>query len=68
MTTNINSRLKWYVNLCFNPKYISNILSLKHLKKKYQVTYESAPEKYVVTHQPVKSYMMFAMHINVTDQ
>ena len=62
ITTNTKARVKGYGNVWFNPKYITNVMALKNIKKKYRVTYDSQHGDAFIVHHPDKPNMKFIMH------
>ena len=54
ITTNKIGYLKHYGEVWFDERAITNILCLKNVKHKYQVTYDSSPDGVFTVHKPVQ--------------
>ena len=59
----MKTRVNWYGNILFNPKYIIDIILLKNVKNKYQGTYGSTHENDFFNHWLDKPDMRFVMNI-----
>ncbi len=62
LTTNKTGTLKNYGEVWFHKDAITNILSLKNVRSKFQLTYPSHPESIFTVHKPDGSTNQFKMH------
>ena len=62
LTTNKKAHLKNYGDVWFDERAIMNILSLKNVKKKYRITYDSEGEGAFLVHKPDGQILHFPMH------
>jgi hypothetical protein len=64
LTTNMKAHIKNYGDIWFHSDAITNILSLKNVKSKFQVTYDSEGEGAFIVHKPDGVNMHFVAHTN----
>ena len=62
ITTNFKAFVKNYGEVWFDTRAITNILSLKNVKHKYRVTYDSKTEDVFTVHMNKGRKMQFKMH------
>jgi len=62
LTTNKKGTLQRYGEVWFHEDAITNILSLKNVRSKFQLTYESHPESIFTVHKHDGSTNQFKMH------
>ena len=63
LTTNLKAHVTNYGDVWFHPKAITNILSLKNVREKFRVTYESpGGESDFIVHKPNGIDIHFVMH------
>jgi hypothetical protein len=64
LTTNTKAHIKNYGDVWFHSDAITNILSLKNVKSKFQVTYDSEGEGTFIVHKPDGVNVHFIAHAN----
>ena len=64
LTTNKKAHIKNYGDVWFHSDAITNILSLKNVKSKFQVTYDSEGEGTFIVHKPDGVNVHFIAHAN----
>jgi len=64
LITNQQAHIKNYGDVWFDPRAITNILSLKNVKEKYRVTFDSNGNNAFHVHRPGKPDLRFDMHTN----
>ena len=64
LMANQKAHIKNYGEVWYDARAITNILSLKNVKEKYQVTFDSEDGNAFIIHRPGKSNMTFLMHAN----
>ena len=62
LTTNKMAFLKNYGMVWFHPDAITNILSLKNVREKFQVTFDSDTSNAFIVHKPNGAQLRFNMH------
>jgi hypothetical protein len=62
LTTNKKAHIKNYGDVWFHPDAITNILSLKNVKSKFQVTYDSEGDGAFIVHKPDGVDVHFVAH------
>ena len=62
LTTNMKTHIKNYGDVWFHPDAITNILSLKNVKSKFPVTYDSEGEGTFIVHKPDGVNVHFIAH------
>ena len=62
LTTNMKAHIKNYGDVWFHSDAITNILSLKNVKSKFQVTYDSEGEGAFIVHKPDGVNVHFIAH------
>ena len=62
LTTNQKAFLRNYGEVWFHPKAITNILSLKNVRKIFQVTFDSDTDNAFIVHKPDGKELRFYMH------
>ena len=62
ITTNMKANVRGYGDVWYDPKAITNIMSLKNVKDKYHVTYDSQDDGDFIVTKPNGSSIRFVMH------
>jgi hypothetical protein len=62
LTTNKKAHITNYGDVWFHPDAITNILSLKNVKAKFQVTYDSEGASVFIVHKPDGADVHFVAH------
>ena len=62
LSTNTKAYLKNYGNVWFDKRAITNILSLKNVREKFRVTYDSDGTNAFIVHKPSGDKLRFDMH------
>ena len=62
LTTNMKADIHNYGEVWFDPSAITNILSLKNVREKYRVTFDSDGGNTFIIHRPDKADLRFDLH------
>jgi hypothetical protein len=62
LVSNQKATVRNYGEVWFHPKAITNILSLKNVRTKFRITFDSATGNMFTIHRPNKCDMRFDMH------